>query len=280
MFMKKFSIKCGFILITYLSVFGCKSMEDSYVLEHKTDGSTIRYHIVDGAKQGALIKWNKENHIILTEQWAKGRKNGDLIFYYNTGEVNIKSSYVNGLENGLYVEFYRNGDTIRVGNIKNGLIIGEFREYYKNNIIKNKVDYRIIGKRNFSNGYKEYNLAGAVTKCHKWPLYSFNKRNFSLGDTVSFSVELSCAREKHLKGYLVNDLDDTIRVDSKKFKHIRPNDNPFVKINVVATKRGRNHIYGNLSNYTDLKDSVDYEGTKYKIAREFRISFIKSYYVK
>jgi len=255
-------------------------MEDSYVLEYKADGSSIGYHIVNGAKQGALIKWDKENHITLTEQWFNGRKNGDVIIYYNTGEVNIKSSYVNGIENGLYVEFYRNGDTIRVGNIKNGLIFGEFREYYKNNLISYKGDYRIMGKKNFSNGYKEYNLAGTVTKCHNWPLYSFNKRSFTLGDTVSFSVELSCTREKHLKGYFVNNLDDTMRVDSKKFNNIRLNGNPFVKINVIAVKRGTNYIYGNLSNYTDLKDSVDYEGTKCKIAREFKVSFIKSYYVR
>ncbi|MDG2212698.1 MAG: hypothetical protein P8M70_02615, partial [Verrucomicrobiota bacterium] len=79
------------------------------VLEHPEGLPHLKYRLVDGHRDGAMKRWDKEGRLREETEFSRGRKHGKVIYYYTNGEVELEGNHSLNERAGVWIGWHEDG---------------------------------------------------------------------------------------------------------------------------------------------------------------------------
>jgi antitoxin component YwqK of YwqJK toxin-antitoxin module len=128
-------------IVTLLMFTGCSNDENYEVVHHENGEIKYKVPIVNGKREGILMKYKENGELELKSKWENGIKEGFAIQYFDNGNVMVSENFLNGQLHGKVERFDTLGNIIEKYFYLNGKKNGDYFSFYDNGQIEVKGHY-------------------------------------------------------------------------------------------------------------------------------------------
>jgi antitoxin component YwqK of YwqJK toxin-antitoxin module len=128
---------------------------------------------VNDQKEGLWQTWYETGTLLMAGSYHEGKETGDWQNYWDNGKLKNKSTFKKGMLNGEWFSYTPDGTLVLEGHYKKNLQVKEWRDYYNNGRLKEVNHYKILTRKNYSNGVAVMGMKETVSEPHgKYEAYS------------------------------------------------------------------------------------------------------------
>lgn len=118
-------------------------------------------------KEGLWQTWYETGILLMSGSYHYGKEIGEWQNFWDNGKLKNKSTFKKGILNGEWFSYTPDGNLILEGHYKKNLRVKEWRDYYNNGRLKEVMYYKIITRKNYSNGVAVMGMKETVSEPHK-----------------------------------------------------------------------------------------------------------------
>lgn len=221
-------------------------------------GGKVQIAMRDTFTDGRAIVFSPKGNIAQIDHWDKNVQVGRSYMFYENGLPKQITDYSGGRMNGKSFSFFESGRLKYVRPFTHDKLNGDCLDFFDapSSQLGQRVNYKLVNSKEWPNGYLVYDQKGRLIKCQECMLFNYNKKQYSIDDSVVLSIKLLCPREIKIKA-TIDDYDSVFsNLNKLKGQEIR-GQNHLVVIKTKPHSVGMNTIRGYVSDYKIIETNAD-----------------------